>query len=95
MERNLKKDVPEAIPIFQEFLNTVEFKIVHPTKQEVEEAASCVDLKDASILAAARNAKVDYMVSLDTRHSVGIPKVKNCAKVEIVLPGEFLKRIRN
>lgn len=95
VERNLKKDAPQTIPIFQEFLNIVAFKIVHPTKQEVEEAASCVDLKDAPILAAARNAKADYMVSLDTRHLVGIPKVASCAKVEIVLPGEFLKRIRN
>ena len=95
VERNLKKDVPQTIPIFQEFLDTVPFKIVHPTKQEVEEAALCVDLKDAAILAAARKAKADYLISLDTHHLVGVPRVAKCAKIEIILPSELLKIIRN
>lgn len=95
VERNLEKDARDVIPIFQQFLITIPFMIVHPTKEEVEKAASCVDLKDAPILAAARKAKVDYLVSLDTRHLVNVPEVTNCADTEIVLPGEFLKIIKN
>lgn len=94
VERNLKKDVPQAIPIFQEFLNTVPFKIVHPTKQEIEEAASYIALKDAPIVASAKKAKADYLVSLDTKHLV-LPNIAKSANIEIVLPGEFLKKIRN
>ena len=94
VERNLEKDVPQVIPIFQQFLDIVPFKIVTPTKKEVEKATSCVDLKDAPILAAAIKEKVDYLISLDTKHLV-VPKVSKCAGIEIVLPGEFLKEIRN
>ena len=93
VERNLEKDAPYVIPTFQQFLSLVPFKVVRPTKQEVEKATNCVALKDAPILAAARQAKADYLVSLDTHHLVGVPKVVDCAEVEIVLPGEFLKRI--
>ena len=95
VERNLGEDAPEVIPIFRQFLDIVSFKVVHPTKEEVKKAASCVVLKDAPILAAARQARVDYLVSLDTHHLVGLPKVASCAEIEIVLPREFLKRIRN
>ena len=94
VERNLEIDAPDVMPIFEEFLSTVSFKVVHPTKNEVKKASEYVDLKDAPILAAARKAKVDYLVSLDTKHLVK-PEVAKRADLNIVLPGEFLKRTRN
>src|SRR3990172_12414020 len=68
VERNLEKDAPQVIQILKDFLNIVPFKVVRPTKKEVEEAASYVALKDALIVAAAKKAKADYLVSLDTKH---------------------------
>lgn len=94
VQRNLEKDVPQVIPTFKDFLNIVPFEVVHSTKKEVEEAALYVSLKDAPIVASAKKAKADYLVSLDTKHLV-LPKVAKNANMEIVLPGEFLKRIRN
>ena len=94
VERNLEKDAPQVIQILKDFLNIVPFKVVRPTKKEVEEAASYVALKDALIVAAAKKAKADYLVSLDTKHLV-LPKVAKRANMEIVLPSEFLKTIKN
>lgn len=94
VERNLLKDAPKAVPIFKEFLNAVPFKIVHPTAKEVQKAASYVELKDASIVVGAKKAKADFLVSLDTKHLV-LPHVAKQADIEILLPGEFLKRLRN
>ena len=94
VERNLEKDAPNVIPILQQFLSSVPFMVVHPTKNEVEKTSKYVDLKDAPILAAAKKAKADYLISLDTKHLVK-PKVAERAELDIVLPGEFLKRTRN
>jgi len=94
VERNLEKDAPQVIQILKDFLNIVPFKVVRPTKKEVEEAASYVALKDALIVAAAKKAKADYLVSLDTKHLV-LPKVAKRANMEIVLPSEFLKTRKN
>ena len=94
VERNLEKDAPNVTPIFWQFLSTVPFMVVHPTKREVKKASEYVDLKDAPILAAAKKAKADYLISLDTKHLVK-PKVAERAGLDIILPGEFLKRTRN
>ena len=40
VERNLEKDAPNVIPIFQQFLSTVPFIVVHPTKHEVKKLLS-------------------------------------------------------
>lgn len=90
----ISKHILNVMPIFQHFLSTVPFKVVLSTKHEVEKASEYVNLKDAPILAAAKKAKVDYLVSLDTKHLVK-SKVAERAGLDIVLPGEFLKRTKN
>lgn len=62
VERNLEKDAPQVIPIFKDFLNIVPFKVVHPTKKEVEAASSYVALKDAPIVASGKKTSLLFAV---------------------------------
>lgn len=93
-ERNLATKAPAALSAFEEFRNVVPFELVRPTKRQVLQAASYTALKDAAIVAAAKRAKVDYLVSLDRRHLVGVPEVEKRSGLKIVLPEEFMEMLR-
>jgi len=93
-ERNLANKAPNALPAFHQFLDAVSFEFVRPTKQQILQAAAYIALKDAPIVAAAKRAQVDYLVSLDRRHLVGLPEVAQKSGLRIVLPNQFLEEIR-
>jgi len=93
-EENLADKAPEALPAFHQFLDAVPFETVRPSKREVLQAAEYSALKDAPIVAAAKRAQVDYLVSLDRRHLVGVPEVAQQSGLKIVLPSELLEQIR-
>jgi predicted nucleic acid-binding protein len=93
-ERNLTSKAPVALPAFQQFLDVVPFEFVRPTKRQVLQAARYTTLKDAPIVAAAKRAGVDYLVSLDRRHLVGVPEVAQRSGLKIVLPEELLEELR-
>ncbi len=94
VRRNLKAKAPEAVAALDDFLNAVSFELVRPTKFEVEAAMKYVAAKDAPIIAAAKRAQVDFLVSLDRRHIVGVPEVEKRSGLNIVLPAELLEEIR-
>jgi predicted nucleic acid-binding protein len=91
---NLSIKAPEALPAYQQFLDVIPFETTIPTKRQVLEAAEYTDLKDAPIVAAAKGAQVDYLVSLDRRHLVGVPEVARRSGLKIVLPAELLEKLR-
>ncbi len=95
VERNIKAKAPQALPLFQGLFIALPFETIDPTKADILRAATCVALKDAPILAAARKAHADYLVTLDRQHLVGIPGVAACAEVDIILPEELLKKLRS
>jgi predicted nucleic acid-binding protein len=82
------------LPAFHQFLDAVSFGFVRPTKQQVLQAAAYIALKDAPIVAAAKRAQADYLVSLDRRHLVGLPDVAQKSGLNIVLPKQLLEEIR-
>jgi predicted nucleic acid-binding protein len=92
-EKNLADKAPEALPAFHQFLDTVPFEMVRPSKGQILQAAQYTALKDAPIVAAAKRAQVDYLVSLNRRHLVGVPEVAQRSGLEIVLPSELLEEI--
>ena len=51
-------------------------------------------MKNAPIVAAAKEAKVDYLVSLDKRHLVGVEAVTRGSGLQIAVPGDFLQTFR-
>lgn len=94
-KRNLAIKSPENLADYDKFVNNVSFEIVNPTKRAVLQAAEYTALKDAPIVAAAKKAKVDYLVSLDRRHLVGVSEVSARSGLQIILPGELLEKLRH
>jgi predicted nucleic acid-binding protein len=92
--RNLAGKAPRALPFFQQLVEAIPLTVVKATKREVLRAAQYTELKDAPIVAAALRGKVDYLVSLDRKHLVGVQQVQVQSGLAIVLPEELLARIR-
>ena len=93
--RNLRAKAPQAIPPLERFLEMVGFELVRPTKAEVLAAMEFTAVKDAPVVAAARKAQVDYLLSLDRRHLVGVDEVARQSGLRIVLPSECLAELRD
>ena len=70
------------------------FEVVNPTIAEVQEEAAYTAAKDAPIVAAARSAGTDYLVSLDRKHLVYAAGLSEKCGVKIVLPQELLAILR-
>jgi predicted nucleic acid-binding protein len=93
-ERNLGAKYPAALDVFRQFVQAVPFEKVSPTAEDVQQAASYTAAKDAPIVAAAKRAQVDFLVSLDRRHLVNQPLVAERSGLRIILPEELLRTMR-
>ena len=59
----------------------------------IRAAEAIIDPDDAPILAAAKQAHVDYLVTLNTKHFL-TPKARAFFSALLVTPGEFLLAFR-
>lgn len=94
VRRNLVAKRPKAVTLMEVLIEAVRFRVVNPSKRDVARAAQYTALKDAPIVAAAGRANVDYLVSLDRRHLVGQTVITQASGLNIVLPEELLRLIR-
>ena len=92
--RNLARYGQELVAYFDLIVESIPYEVVELTQEEIIEAARRVVLKDAPILAAARKAKADLLVSLDKKHLLGKPELAAFAGVEIVTPLEAIAYLR-
>ena len=92
--RNPEVKAPDAVPDLETFDQAATLEMVRPSREEIEEAMEHTADEDAPVVAAARKAKVDYLVSLDREHLVEAPEVAQRSGLTIVLPGDFLKDMR-
>ena len=91
--RNLAESTPERLIILDYITAGIPFEIVKPTKREVIAAARRVVLKDSPIIAAARKARMDYLVSLDKKHLRGRPELAEHVRAPILTPQEAFERL--
>lgn len=89
--RNLLDTVPQVADYFNRFLEAVPFEYVRPTRQEIIEATNYVTLKDAPIVAAAKKAHAELLVTLDKKHLLGKPELASYAGMKIVTPKEAME----
>ncbi len=68
VRRNLAAKLPEAAPMFEEFLRSVPVEIHRPTPRDRERARELADPKDVPILAAAIGAGARLLVTHNVRH---------------------------
>jgi predicted nucleic acid-binding protein len=94
-ERNLQEKLPEAIPEYQRFLSTCPLeRVADPPAGDVAKAKEIIHPKDDSILMAAKNAQVDYLVTLNRKHSLDDPEVARRSGLRIGAPDGFLAWLR-
>ncbi len=85
---------PHLSDQFRMFIkNLAPLLIDDPKPQAVREAGKVIELGDAPILAAVKSQKIDFLVTLNTKHFKTTP-VRNYLSTPIVTPGEFLTAFR-
>ena len=90
-DRNFSSKLPGLVTQFRQFIrNLAPLMVEDPPATAVERAAALTAQKDASILAAALEAKVDYLITLDKKHFLK-HKVKKNIPIEICTPADFLR----
>ena len=68
VRRNLIAKLPEAAPLFEEFLRAVSVQIQSPAPRDRERSRPFADSKDVPILAAAIGAGARLLVTHNVRH---------------------------
>jgi putative PIN family toxin of toxin-antitoxin system len=90
-DRNFSAKFPQLVGRLRQFMhNLAPLMVEDPTPESMEKAATIVDRKDAPILAAAQNANVDFLITLDKRHFLN-PKTREKVMLKVVSPIEFLQ----
>lgn len=92
-ERNLRKKLPAALPVFAQLLAVITPDILpDPPPAEFKRWAAIIEAKDAPILAAAVQCAPDRLLTLNTRDFT--PQVAHQSGLTIQTPGEFVQEIR-
>ena len=93
-DRNISSKLPVVLSEYRALLRQLAPHVVEdPNLRAVQEAARVIHHKDAPILAAARLADVDYLVTWNTRHFQTNP-VRAFVRFPPMTPGEFLRAFR-
>jgi putative PIN family toxin of toxin-antitoxin system len=90
-DRNFSAKLPGLVAQIRQFSqNLAPVMVEDPPIKAVDKAAALVARKDATILAAAIEAKVDYLITLDKKHFLK-KKFQPNFPIEVCSPADFLK----
>ena len=90
-DRNIAAKLPNLVDRFRQFIHNIALLMVEdPTSESMQKATAIVDRKDAPILAAAQNANVDFLITLDKKHFLN-QKTRQKVVLKVVSPIEFLQ----
>lgn len=93
-ERNLAAKLLSLIDDYHHLLRQLIPVVVEdPSLDAVGEAARVIQRNDAPILAAAKQASVDYLVTWNTR-DFHAERTRTWAPFPVATPGEFLRAFR-
>lgn len=92
-ERNLRRKLPGALAVFAELLAELDLEIVEdPEPATWRTWQEIIEIKDAPIMAAAVVARVDRLMTLNTRDFT--EKVAEESGLHIQTPAEFIQELR-
>jgi predicted nucleic acid-binding protein len=91
--RNLADFAPEVIPALELIFAAIDMDIVDPSREEVIAASTVVAFKDAPILAAAKVAQADFLITLDKKHLLDRSELESYANLPILRPADAYQRI--
>jgi predicted nucleic acid-binding protein len=93
IERNIARRLPEALPVFNEYLPKIDFDIVPvPFPDELKPYAGIVEDKDLPVLASAMMGRADFFVTGDKKLLSQIA-AQNTFSFRALPPAEFLDRV--
>jgi len=94
-ERNVKLKLGEtALLRFYKIIADLDPEVVQiPIDEDLAAASAVVALKDAHVLAGARNGRVTHLVTLDRKHFLGNDRRKAILPIVACTPGELLRSL--
>lgn len=92
--RNLSELKQPPLDELEDILAYAGMEVVKVNQQAVLAAAKLIVLKDAPIIAAAKIAKVDMLVSLDRKHILNHPELETYIKASILTPAEAFQKLK-
>jgi putative PIN family toxin of toxin-antitoxin system len=93
IERNLKKKMPDILPVYKKYLPVIDLEIVPlPSSDEVKHLSKYISGKDAPVLASAISCKADYLVTGDKK-DFNKSGLKGRYDFQILSPTEFVQEI--
>lgn len=97
VERSLARKVPAALPFAREMIRAARLVIVNdPAPEELAARIEWIThTPDLPILVAAFKARVDFLVTLNSRHFLDDPSVAEKSGLRIGTPGDALKWVRD
>ena len=88
--RNLKKKLPDALPVFNRIIEMSVKVIDNPSNKSIQRVKNMAHLKDLSILAATVQCEANYLITFNIKHFHPAPAFS----LEVCKPGDLLKKIR-
>ena len=93
IERNLARKMPDALPIYKEYIPEINLTIVPlPKPQEIRRYSGSIADKDIPVLASAVKGRADFLVTGDKKDFAKL-KAKGNYPFKIVSPAEFVDTI--
>ncbi len=89
-ERNLKKKLPQALPVFRALLKAAVREVPDPTAPAMKPYSGRAHPKDLPVLAAALLNGCHYLVTFNMGDYPDPPK-----PLQVVEPGQLLRRVRD
>jgi len=88
-ERNLKRKLPQTLPVFKVLLQTALREVPDPPKASLSRWAGRADPEDLPVLVAAAMNGCRYLVTFNTKDYHDPPE-----PLEVVEPGKLVRRVR-
>jgi predicted nucleic acid-binding protein len=93
VERNLKKKMPTALPLYREYLPRLGLEVVAlPSWETVRNMAGIIAEKDIPVLASAIACRAEYLITGDKK-DFGRLKADVSYHLTIIGPSEFIESV--
>jgi len=93
IERNMKKKIPQALPVYKKYLSKLNLEIIPiPSYEEIKKFSEYISGKDIPVVVSAIKGKVDFLITGDKKHFESL-KRKRDFPVKILDPSEFCGEI--
>lgn len=94
-ERNIQEKLDEtALLRFYQLIGEIDVQVIRRASSgELKAAAEVVAVKDAHVLAGARNGKATHLITLDRKHFLQKAQRESMLPIVACTPGEFLETL--